>query len=433
MSRVLVVEPDLPLRAELLGAVRGAGFEGAAARDVESAVSALRESRFDAVVLDLPVHEALPTVRRVLRAAEGGAVIATTAAPSPDLTIGVLRLGARALLRKPLALAALEATLGSATRGDVSVPPLLATRDAAMRRVLEQARDAARTDSTLLLVGESGTGKDLLARYVHAHGPRRGSPLAVVDCALPTGEGEDPLRELLGGAGARDGEASGPESGTLPSESGTLPSESGTLLFHRVLEASPELLVGLVRLLRSRDLGLVDLRVIATARHGLDDPSFAALRRDLRLRLDVLTLRIPPLRERPEDIPRLARELAARLSAASGCEPPVLTEAALERLARHPFRGNVRELENLMRRAVLRFPGRPIEAEVLLGGAAAPATERVSAPPPAPAETFDLRELEKQAILRSLAAHGGNRSRASRSLGISTRTLRNKLRRCGLS
>ncbi len=431
MSRVLVVEPDRPLQAELLGAVRGAGYEGAAARDVEAALSALRASRFDAVVLDLPQEDALPTVTRVLRAAEGGAVIATAAAPSPQLTIGVLRLGVRALLRKPLVLASLEATLGSATRGDVPVPPLLATRPPVMQHVLEQAREAARADSTLVLVGESGTGKDLLARYVHAHSPRRGSPLGVVDCALSTEEGEAALREL-------------------PAGGDPTPLEGGTLLFHRVLEASEELQEAMVRLLHGRDLAAapvapaalgsgerprgLDLRVIATSTRELDDPGPTSLRRDLRLRLDVLRLRIPPLRERPEDIPLLARELLARLSAASGCEPPVLTDAALERLALHRFRGNVRELENLMRQAVLRFPGRAVDAEILLSGGALPA-----APSPAETaaaadeETFDLREIEKRAILRSLVAHGGNRSQAARSLGISTRTLRNKLRRYGLS
>jgi two-component system response regulator FlrC len=299
-----------------------------------------------------------------------------------------------------------------------------------MRRVLERAAAAAATEATVLITGESGTGKDLLARWIHRSSPRRSGPFVTVNCAaLPEGLAES---ELFG-------HERGAFTGALDARPGQIAlAGGGTLLLDEVNEAPPSLQPKLLRVLQEREVhpvgGLapraVDLRILATTQRELRaEVAAGRFREDLFYRLDVIVLRIPPLRERPADVPELARALLARLAAAHGAEPPRLGERALRELARQPLRGNVRELANLMRRAVVLAPGREVELERLL-------ERRPPAAPPARGlleGTLNLRELERRAILRSLAESGGNRTEASRALGISVRTLRNKIRAYGLA
>jgi DNA-binding NtrC family response regulator len=196
---------------------------------------------------------------------------------------------------------------------------------------------------------------------------------------------------------------------------------------------APSLQPKLLRVLQEREVvpvgsvvpEPVDVRVVATSQRDLArEVEAGRFREDLYFRLDVIVLHVPPLRERPADIPLLARHFLARAAEAHGTEPPRLGDEALEVLAGHPFRGNVRELENLMRRAAVLFAGRDVDAGRLVSPAAG--GERAVTVPGL--RTFNLRDIERQVIARSLAETGGNRTRASELLGISVRTLRNKIK-----
>jgi two-component system response regulator FlrC len=305
--------------------------------------------------------------------------------------------------------------------------PEILTTDAVLQRVLREASAAAATDTTVLIVGESGTGKDLLARHLHDHSARRLGPFVAVSCAaLPESLAECELFGHERGAFTGAGEA---RTGQIAA------AEGGTLLLDEVAAMEPWLQPKLLRVIQEREVlpvgGLrprpVDLRIVATTQRELG-PEVAAgrFREDLYYRLDVIVLRIPPLRERIGDLPLLAGAFLSRFAEAAGAEAPRLPAEALHRLAKHPFRGNVRELENLMRRAVFMFPGREIDAELLLRPASAAGASRA-------AHTLNLKELERQAITRSLQESEGNRTRAARVLGISVRTLRNKIRLYGLA
>ncbi len=430
MSRVLVVEPDAALRADVVRAVAAAGFEVDAEARTERIASRLADASFDVAVVDLPDREHLATLRELRRSAPGLAIVATGATASLELAVEAIKLGARDFLRKPFAFPALEAALTAAAgpapgRGGRAGSPLLLTEDPAMQALLRQAEAAARTDATVQILGESGTGKDLLAHFIHECSRRREGPYVRVDCASL----HDALTES-----ELFGHEAGAFTGAHRSRLGQVRvADGGTLVLDHVSEASEALQPKLLRVLQEREvlpLGAerpvgFDARMIATAQHDLGEQvARGRFRADLYFRLDVVSLRIPPLRERRSDVRLLARHFVEQLALRHDCAPPQLGEAALARLERHPFRGNVRELENLMRRAVVLFPGQAIDAETLLQ------RRRKAASPPAAedGEILNLKELERRAIVRSLEQSRGNRTAASRALGISVRTLRNKIR-----
>jgi two-component system response regulator FlrC len=435
LQRVLIVEADAALRADLLRAVRAAGYQADAAADVDAARERVLATPVDAALVDVSDAGGLASLERLREAAPGLALVATGACSSVPLALEVIKRGAARFVRKPFHVGALEAALAAATRR--AAPParapstLLLTQDPGMTRLLELARSAAATEATLQIVGESGTGKDLLARFVHRESPRRAGPFVVVNCAaLPEGVAETELfgherGAFTGAVAARDGQVTA--------------ADGGTLVLDDVGETAPRLQPKLLRVLQEREVHpvgaaaprAVDVRVVATSQRDLrEEVAAGRFREDLYFRLDVIVLALPPLRERPGDVPLLARTFLRRFAEQGGFEEPRLPEAALARLCRHPFRGNVRELENLMRRAVVLFPGRDVDVEKLLArrvaGEGAPPASELASP------TLNLRELERQAIVRSLAESNGNRTAASRALGISVRTLRNKINQYGL-
>ncbi len=430
MRRVLIVDGSAGLGKELVGAVQGAGFAAECLTDAGVALRRLAEDPADVILLDLPGLEALPSLDTIRRRAPAAPVIATSAHDSVELAVAAMKRGARDFLRKPFRIDDLEAALVAAARGGPDeVADLLPTRDPGMERLLAEARAAAASEVTVQIVGESGTGKERLARYVHAHSARRRGPLQVVSCAaLPEALAES---ELFG-------QERGSFTGVAEARFGQVrAAQGGTLVLDDVAEASLQLQPKLLRVLQEREVHPVgaaaptpvDVRVIATAQRDLAaEVALGRFREDLYYRLDVVVLRVPPLRERPQDVPYLAERLLARFAEAADAEPPRLGTAARAALSRHPFRGNVRELENLMRRAVVHFPGREVEPQRLLTLRSAPRS-----PLPAADGGLNLRALEQQAIRRGLAATGGNRTAAARALGISVRTLRNKIRLYGLA
>jgi two-component system response regulator FlrC len=306
--------------------------------------------------------------------------------------------------------------------------PLLDSGNAGMKRVLTLALGVAVTPATVLLTGESGTGKEVLARWIHASSPRARYPFVAVNCgAMPATLIES---ELFG-------HERGAFSGATERRVGRFEAaHRGTLLLDEISEMPIALQTRLLRVLQEREIQRVggsapiaiDVRVLATTNRDLRqmvaDGSF---REDLYYRLNVFPIHVPPLRERMEDAPALAEAILDRLASRFERGPFTLTGCALGRIAAHPWPGNVRELSNVLERAVVLSEDGRIAAEQLVIDR--PMTQ-VGSPLSTglPVGRERLQELEQQTILQVLDGCGGNRTHAAERLGISIRTLRNRLR-----
>jgi len=281
----------------------------------------------------------------------------------------------------------------------------------------------APSNATVLIQGESGTGKEVLARYVHSISPRANRPFVAVNCAaLPDGLLES---ELFG-------YEKGAFTGALARRSGKFElAHQGTLLLDEISEMSLGLQAKLLRVLQEREvdrLGArqpisIDIRVLATTnRHLQQEVQAGNFREDLYYRLSVMPVTLPPLRERPDDIPLLAEYLAERSFRRNQRAGGGITPEALACLKSRPWRGNVRELENAIERAVLLADRGPLRIEHFAFDVESPQVILPVEP------TGSIWEMERGLILRTLERHGGNRTHAAKELGISIRTMRNKLR-----
>jgi transcriptional regulator with PAS, ATPase and Fis domain len=306
-----------------------------------------------------------------------------------------------------------------------------------MARAKELALRAARTPATVLLLGESGTGKEMFAHAIHHASDRREGPFIRVNCAaIPDTLLESALFGYEGGAftGAR------PQGQRGHFEE----ADGGTLFLDEIADAPLAAQAKLLRALQEREIVRVgsstprpvDVRVVAATHDDLDAlVASGAFRQDLFYRLSVMPIRIPALRERREDIPDLARSLLARICGEYRIVPPGLSQDAVDLLVEHPWKGNVREMENLLGRAVIHMqPG-----EEVIGRTHFDLAEGTGVPPPsgAPADPprrfADLKNAwERQLLEGALARHRGNRAATARSLGITVRNLYYKLGRHGL-
>jgi transcriptional regulator with GAF, ATPase, and Fis domain len=327
------------------------------------------------------------------------------------------------------------------------IPP----RDPAMKLVERCALQVAASDETVLLLGETGVGKDVMARRIHEGSARASRRFVAINCAaLPDGLLES---ELFG-------HARGAFTGAVDSQPGQFEVASGgTLFLDEIAEMSPRLQAKLLRVLQERAFCRVggretihaDVRVLAATNQDLDQAMQAGtFRRDLYYRLSVVCLRIPPLRERPADVEAMARGFAARYAASyNRPEMAEVEPKALEAMRRHPFEGNVRELENLIKRAILlgswqevtdevsrrsvpSIPGIAVMTPVLPDPHAAEEppffAPRVETPPLKEVARRAAEEAERQAILQALTSTGWNRRHAARLLQVSYRSLLYKIR-----
>jgi DNA-binding NtrC family response regulator len=314
---------------------------------------------------------------------------------------------------------------------------------AAIRRILQTVETAAPTRATVLLQGESGTGKELFARALHDRSERRNAPFIQLNCAaLPEGLVESALF----------GHEKGAFTGAIRRVEGAFErAHRGTLLLDEVSEMRLELQAKLLRVLQEQAFERVggtstlkvDVRIIATTNRDLAaEVAAGAFRQDLFYRLSVIPIQIPPLRERPEDIPLLATRFALRTGAEIGKEVRGIAPGALEMLRRYPWPGNVRELQHAVERAVILSPEPVLQPYAFQGERfgltegvrETPAAAYAPAAPPAGVpegavvfHSLDVGEAERVLIARALEVAGGNRTRAAELLGMSVRTLRNKL------
>jgi DNA-binding NtrC family response regulator len=441
---VLVVEDDLEMRRLLEDELRDAGHEVRAAGDGSEALEVLTRDSVDVVVTDLQMpglrgQELLAEVR--VREPDLPVVI-ITAFGSIESAVEAMRAGAYHYVAKPFRMEQLLLTVRNAMRERRLLQDLDRRRGVAaqgrtalvaesphMRRALDVIGRAAAVDAPVLLLGESGTGKEMLARALHAESPRREHPFLAINCAaIPETLLESQLFGYRRGAFT---DAREDHRGLFQA------AEGGTLLLDEIGDMPASLQGKLLRVLQDYEvhpLGAsapmrVDVRVVAATHRELEGVAAAGrFRRDLFYRLNVISVRIPPLRERPEDLIPLAAHFLEKHGTRLGRPGATLTPEALALLRAYGWPGNVRELENVIERALV------LGRRELIGVEDLPAEIRGtpgagSSPGPRPAS---LAEMEKEHILRTLRAAGGNRAAAARILALDRKTLYRKLKQYGV-
>lgn len=454
-GRLLIVDDDPAVRASLADAVRDLGLEPTTANDREGAMQAVARSHPDIVLSDvrLPDGSGLDLLAFLRDRMPGLPVILMTAFDDMPTVVTAIRDGAVDFLVKPLDLdelgAVLDRTLGDRRLGEPTpgVPSAdggsegadldaLVGRDPRMIRIFKRIGRLAATRLTVLIRGETGTGKERVARALHAHAPWADEPFVAVNCtALPQALLES---ELFG-------HVKGAFTGAHAARGGRVAAAgSGTLFLDEIGDTTPEFQARLLRLLETGDytpLGsdatrTIAARVITATRRNLEEAvAEGRFREDLYYRLRVAEIELPPLRDRTGDIPELAEHLIRKAAARAGRAAPRLLPETLARLGAHRWPGNVRELENCLTRAVALLPGTVLRPDDLRLG------EGTRSGPGAAARGFGeagnvfrpLAEVEGEHVARVLAAVDGNKTRAAEVLGISRPTLYRLLDSHGLS
>ena len=453
--RVLIVDDDAGLRQSLGLLLQETGYDVVCEGDPERALQRAGDGGFDLILCDvrMPGMDGVTFLRRYR--AEGGQalLIMMSGYGSEDSALEAMREGAYDYLHKPFRPDEVTMTLRKAEereklRREVEIlrtslgvnaaGDLVVCESRAMRDLLELAGRVARHNTTVLITGESGTGKEVLARAIHRMSPRSEWGFTAINCAaIPEHLLESELfghvRGAFTGATAdREGLFEQAHRGTLLlDEIGDLPLDLQAKLL-RVLEE------GEIRRVGGREPRKVDVRVLAATAKPLEEAvERKEFRADLFYRLNVVRLHLPPLRERPEDVPALLAHFAGQAAGRLG-HPVSITPSALDALTRHAWPGNVRELRNAVERAAVLGTGGPLEPrDFALGNGHSGSTngKHTNGGPPA-AETggtLDLKTqvdaIERLAILKALEASGGNRRQAASLLGISLRTLFYKMRR----
>lgn len=425
-ARILVVDDDGAMRLAQSRVIERAGFDVEAFGDPTVALKRLTQCEFDLMVTDvrMPAIDGFELLSRALVQRPQLRVIVVTAFGTVDDALRAIRLGATDYLLKPFAPETLAMAIDRALPAQpTAAAPHLVGSDPSFRALLDQATRAAATDATVLLTGESGTGKELIARYLHAHSHRAAGPFVAINCAALPAELLE--AELFGvNRGAFTG-ADKDRCGQFEQADG------GTLLLDEIGDLPLPLQAKLLRALEERTivpLGAgrarpVNIRVIAATHQDIAGAvARGSFRADLYFRLCVIPLRVPALRERRSDIPLLATHLARQVAERLGRPSISFEPAALAQLAAADWPGNVRELRNVIERAVvLDRDGCVGVGALFLDEPALPSLDTLR-----PGMT--IAAAERRLIERTLEAAGGNRTRASEMLGISVRTLRNKLR-----
>ncbi len=451
--RVLVVDDNKMFRDLVTDQLNDLNMEVTSVGSGEEALLSLRATDCDVVLLDIKMTgiSGLDVLRQIRQMEDAPEVIMLTADTSLSTGIEAMRLGAYDYLTKPTTLDEMEAvirkadeksrlvrqnaSLRSVVRQPVAVEdeaPAIIYRSDEMRGVVELAESAARLDSTVIITGESGTGKDVLARFIHARSARERSPLITVNCgAMPESLFESEFfgyekGAFTGASALKRGLIEAADGSTLfLDEVGDMPLPAQVKLLH-FLEQGRFRRVG-----STRDQS-VDVRVIAaTNRHLPQDVREGRFRADLFYRLNVVSLHILPLRERRADIPAFIEYFLTLYRQRFNRPALSLSDEARHRLETFSWPGNIRELRNCMERAIALSTSDTIEAgQLMLGGdgSQGSGTGSPSQPSNTGSQPPTLYELERQHILRVLSEAGGNRERAAAILGISARTLYRKLR-----
>ncbi|MGE0324650.1 MAG: sigma-54-dependent transcriptional regulator [Polyangiaceae bacterium] len=439
MARILVVDDEEGLREFLVEALELSGHEVTPAETAEQALGQAANSHFHVVISDLrlPGKSGIDLLRQLRQDAPDTQVVMLTAHASVESAVDAMRLGAFDYLEKPIGSPAelrlvvdralekrgLLAAKEQALRTQDSVDALSYGAET-MQPVVAAAERVARTDATVLLLGESGTGKEVLARAIHQQSNRRDAPFVAINCAALSSHLLE--SELFG-------HEKGAFTGAHARRQGRIElAEGGTFFLDEIGELEPALQAKLLRVLQDRRFERVggsrtlaaDVRWVAATNRDLRQAmAKGSFREDLYHRLAVFPIRLPPLRERREDIVPLADALVKRLSAELGRSAPDLSEPVQRYLREAEWPGNIRELRNVLERALILCDGTTVEKSHLW---LEPTTNGKSEPPDL---ARPLVDIEREAITQALARCGGNRKAASEMLGIGLRTLYDKLKR----
>jgi two-component system response regulator PilR (NtrC family) len=451
-SRILVVDDERSMREFLEIFFRREGYEVTTADSVEQALVALDADDYDLVITDIqmPDRTGLDLLHDLRERSPETPVVVITAFATTENAIAAMKQGAYDYITKPFKvdeirvvvekalekklLASENRRLKKELRSQARSRALVGT-SGAMQRVYELVAQVAATKANVLVAGESGTGKELVARAIHDQSDRSDKPFVAVNCAaIP----ENLLESEL------FGHVKGAFTGAVHAKAGLFETaDGGTLFFDEIGELPAALQVKLLRVIQEKTIRRVggtpdrkvDVRIVAATNRRLEDEvAGGRFREDLYYRLNVIQIGLPPLRQRPEDIPLLVQHFIEKYAGELGREIDGCSDDALDTLLAYPFPGNVRELENVIERAVALTRERVIRRDALPPNVLRP--PETSSESRIPADGVDLDQLvagyERGLILEALERTGGVKKRAAALLGVSFRSFRYRLEKLGL-
>jgi DNA-binding NtrC family response regulator len=434
-KKVLLAENDINNQSHQICKIfLESGYHVKTATNGRSAYEEIIKNHYDLVISDMNLTQinGISLLKRIKECNTTLPVILMADEACVNEAVEAMKLGADDFLLKPLTpktMELIQSFVANGSNGKKKVESRkrfkIITQDKKMEKLLEIAKDIADSKASIFIQGESGTGKELFARYIHHHSSRRDEPFVAVNCAaLP----ENLLESEL------FGHEKGAFTGAISRKKGKFElADHGTLLLDEVTEMDYQLQSKLLRVLQEREIdrigGInpvpVDVRFLATTNRDIEKQiKEGKFREDLHYRLNVIPLHLAPLRERKEDIPLLAKHFVEKYCELDNRSVKGLTDEAIATLMQMPWKGNVRELENIIERAVLMCKEDLISNKDLF------LTEKDRQPnfvAQTIAPTVSLREIEKSVILNTLDHTDGNRTHAAEILGISVRTLRNKM------
>jgi len=442
MNPVALVVDDEPHICELLSmTLERMDIATRTCNDIASAKQALGKTPYDLCLTDmrLPDGDGLELVEWIQREVPGTPVAVITAHGSVETAVRALKLGAFDFVSKPLDLNDLRKLVTVALRlkseslgQKGTANDALVGRSPAIERVRAMVGKVARSQAPVHISGDSGTGKELVARMIHETGPRRDGPFVPINCgAIPT--------ELM--ESEFFGHKKGSFTGAVTDKVGLIQSaEGGTLFLDEVADLPLHMQVKLLRVIQEKTIRPVgqatevpvDVRILSATHRDLGElVAEGSFREDLFYRINVIGLHVPPLRDRGDDVLMLAHHALSRLASRQNGPTPHLTEKAQAALLEYEFPGNVRELENILERALALCSGDQIDVEDLLLPTETGGVERHAVDSAAPLGTH-LEEIEREAIVKALEQSRYNKTAAAKKLGITFRALRYRIKKLGI-
>ncbi len=423
-QQILVVDDDPQMRLALMEAVKRLGYEVVLSDNGKDALEKFQRCNFSMIITDMkmPAMTGLELLRAIRRASSKIPVLIITAFGTIENAVDTMKEGAVDYLLKPFSFDAVKKAIDSIICKENQRRQII-TDNPEMQNILRLAESLAMNDITVLIYGESGTGKELLARYIHSLSKRSQMQFVAVNCAaIPDNLLESELFGFEKGA----------FTGAIDKKLGKFEiANGGTILLDEIAEMSIILQSKLLRVLQEKEIDRVgsrkpipvDVRVIATTNKDLQKQcAEGRFREDLYYRLNVFPIKILPLRERREDIPILAKHFSEIFSATFSKDVLGFTVEAMEFLKTQQWRGNVRELENVIQRAVFMCREKKIKINDFL----------LEDTLVRKGLNGKLKEMEKELIIKTLNDVRGNKTKAAKILGVSVRTIRNKLNEYGL-
>jgi two-component system response regulator HydG len=452
-TKILVVDDDPGHLVSVKTIIRSWGYGVETADDGSVAVDMVKSTPVDLILMDVRMTQmgGIEALRQIKVYNPTIPVIIMTAYSSVDSAVEAIKSGAYEYLIKPLDFEVLKLTIERASehaglkeenralkehlQSDYDIANIIG-RSQPMKKLIEMMSMVAPSEATVLITGDSGTGKELIARSLHFNSPRKDKPLVVVNCAAIT-------ETLL------ESELFGHEKGSFTGadkrrEGRFMQADSGTIFLDEIGETSSTMQAKLLRVLQEKEIQRVggeetlkvDVRIVAATNRDLEkEVAEGNFREDLFYRLNVMPLNVPPLKERREDVPLLAQHFMTKFSDKNRKAIKGLVPLAMDMLVNYDWPGNVRELENAIERAVILATGEHItEAQLPLN--ITEQYEDLEIRPTGTTQILDgthsLEDIEKEAILAALNGSNGNKAEAARRLGVTRKTLHNKLKSYGL-